>query len=240
MEVIKKRGKWLDDKASSKGERTIILLILGLLTLPLFGIGLIFIILALLSYEEAGKYRKGERGETLVESALGVLGDEYCLLNDFRLPATNGNVDHIVIGPNGIFVIETKNYGGKIRCCRDEWHKTCGGEWTLSYRGRPYWKPKKNYDVRSPSRQAKRNAVLLRKFLGKCFPSVPWIQGLVVFTNPEADLQIRNPSVPVLKVDELAGFIRDFQSDVKLPPGKVNRLSRFLASTIPGKEGNGV
>ena len=35
-------------------------------------------------------------------------------LHDRRVPGTRGNIDHIVVGPAGVFVIDAKNYQGKI------------------------------------------------------------------------------------------------------------------------------
>ena len=35
--------------------------------------------------------------------------------NDVNLPGKRGNIDHVVIGPTGIYVIETKNYSGRYR-----------------------------------------------------------------------------------------------------------------------------
>ena len=37
------------------------------------------------------------------------------LLHDLRIPNTRANIDHVVIGPPGVFVVETKSYGGRIR-----------------------------------------------------------------------------------------------------------------------------
>ena len=61
-----------------------------------------------------------------------------------------GNIDHIVLGPNGIFVIETKNYKGEISCYGDVWH----GDYDTE-----------SYPIKSVSKQAKRNAVTLKRFI---------------------------------------------------------------------------
>jgi len=62
----------------------------------------------------ASNWAKGADGEALVGQALSTLPDSYIVFHDFN-PMAAGvvaawNVDHIVIGPNGMFVIETKNY----------------------------------------------------------------------------------------------------------------------------------
>ena len=56
------------------------------------------------------------------------------------MPDGKGNVDHLVMGPNGLFAIETKNYSTFVKCSGDDW----------------FVNGKK---IRSLSKQAKRNAI---------------------------------------------------------------------------------
>ena len=48
-------------------------------------------------------------GEVEVDNSLKNLNDEVYLAADFKLPSGR-QLDHVVIGPTGVFVIETKNY----------------------------------------------------------------------------------------------------------------------------------
>lgn len=60
---------------------------------------------------------KGFVGEKTIAAFLKSLpGKEYFVLNDIILPTASGTtqIDHIVVSPYGIFVIETKNYKGWI------------------------------------------------------------------------------------------------------------------------------
>jgi hypothetical protein len=62
---------------------------------------------------------KGAEGERLTAKALDPLKtDGHILLNDLRIPGKRSNVDHILIGPTGVYVIESKNYSGKVRITR--------------------------------------------------------------------------------------------------------------------------
>ena len=61
---------------------------------------------------ERARLRKGTLGEAAVGLILEGLPDCYTVFND---PGKRrGNIDHIVIGPTGIFVIDTKNWRGAI------------------------------------------------------------------------------------------------------------------------------
>lgn len=58
----------------------------------------------------------GEDGERHVARILGTLAPEFEVINDLLLPCGKGyvQIDHVVISPVGIIVIETKNYSGAI------------------------------------------------------------------------------------------------------------------------------
>lgn len=59
---------------------------------------------------------KGKRGEAIVKGILSQLPVEYHVLNDVVLQTEKGTtqIDHVVVSPFGVFIIETKNYSGKI------------------------------------------------------------------------------------------------------------------------------
>lgn len=60
----------------------------------------------------ANRYYNGAGGEWQVSSALAQLPDEFHVFNGLGFYA--GDVDHVVVGPTGVFVIETKSYVGAI------------------------------------------------------------------------------------------------------------------------------
>lgn len=60
---------------------------------------------------------KGKIGEYKVNRKLNKLPKDYVLLKDILLESSKGKtaqIDHIVVSPKGVFVIETKNYKGLI------------------------------------------------------------------------------------------------------------------------------
>ncbi len=63
---------------------------------------------------------RGAEGERRTARALAPLEREgFVMLHDRRLPGARWNVDHIVIGPAGVFVIETKHLSGKVAIAGD-------------------------------------------------------------------------------------------------------------------------
>jgi hypothetical protein len=65
---------------------------------------------------EGSAWLKGAHGERLVSQALQNLPDEYVVFNDFHpVDRVTGepaswNIDHVVVGPTGVFVIDAKYY----------------------------------------------------------------------------------------------------------------------------------
>lgn len=60
-------------------------------------------------------FTKGAAGEYLMDVSLHRhLNESAVILTDRRVPGTNANIDHVVVAPSGIWIIDTKNWRGKI------------------------------------------------------------------------------------------------------------------------------
>ena len=138
----------------------------------------------------------GRRVESEVAEALKSLPTDYVLLNDLILPEGRVKVDHVVVGPNGLFAIKTKDCAGDVRCE--------GHDWCVNRRRIP-----------SFGQEATLTAAALRKILVSATydgeKKIPVVSAVLVFTNPEAELSVREPAVPAMKVEELAAFILHYR-----------------------------
>lgn len=67
-------------------------------------------------------WNTGAEGERLTARHLAQLEpDGFVILHDRRLPGSRrANIDHVVIGPPGIFAVETKSLSGKVEIRGDE------------------------------------------------------------------------------------------------------------------------
>lgn len=93
----------------------------------------------------------GKMGERRVARMLDSLSKEYITLNDVLLHTQYGTtqIDHIVVSPYGIFIVETKNYKGWIfgHPNSEEWKQSLLGK-------RRGWRwSSKQYKFRNPIRQ---------------------------------------------------------------------------------------
>lgn len=84
--------------------------------MPVFIIVLVILFISFAIYRKRPSVR-GKRGEDKVRRVIGeTMENEQYVINDLILVDCGKSVqiDHIVINPRGIFVIETKNYSGEI------------------------------------------------------------------------------------------------------------------------------
>lgn len=60
-------------------------------------------------------WRKGSEGEIRTGRSLDQLQDRgYAALHDRQIPGSRANIDHVVLGPTGVYVVETKHYTGRV------------------------------------------------------------------------------------------------------------------------------
>ena len=66
--------------------------------------------------ERAAAYARGRQGEVVVALALDELAaDGYVRIDDCRWPGRpQANIDHVLIGPAGLFVVDAKNWSGRV------------------------------------------------------------------------------------------------------------------------------
>jgi hypothetical protein len=76
-------------------------------------------------------WRRGAKGERLTARRLRRLGRGWTVFHDLAIPSSRANVDHLVIGPPGVFLIDSKYYRGPLTLTPDGslWH----GRFTLTH-----------------------------------------------------------------------------------------------------------
>jgi hypothetical protein len=65
---------------------------------------------------DARAWRRGANGERRTARLLAPLERHgWAVLHDLAIPGTAANIDHLVIGPGGVVVIDSKQYRGRLR-----------------------------------------------------------------------------------------------------------------------------
>ena len=157
---------------------------------------------------------KGIKGEVLVAECLESLPDDYFLLNDVALQGHPGNIDHVVIGPCGVVVIETKNFSGSVYTHRNAWFAN----------GRR---------CRSVSRQANRGAVAVRDTLVRRHPQLKssvlrFVDSIAVFTNPTTRVKVDQAQTIVVRYSQLLDVIREIARRKRMPAHVAGKLAEDL------------
>jgi hypothetical protein len=192
---------------------TTFLLLLAWRVHPLFLIAIPFSLTYLTG--KRGAYRAGMRGEDAVAGILQGFDNRYTLLNGLRIPGADGDIDHVLVGPKGVFVIETKNYRGFVACRGDTWYRKV----------RDAWIPL----GRSPSKQAKYNASVLSEYL-KGRHLGEWVYAVVVFANPAMKSIFEDTTVDIVYGDELRAHILTYPN--VLTAGRADEIaSALIAAT---------
>jgi len=167
----------------------------------------------------------GRSGEQQVRATLASeLPEAYVLFNGLTLPRAAGDLDHVVIGPSGVFLLETKTMAGHIVCDPDgTWRRTRVGRAGTAY----------GAYIGDPARQVQRNIHAVRQCLKRRLPhlfwNTPlWIEGMVVFPHPDTVLAAEHSRVPAFKLDDIARRICGHRPRRALQPQDVVDVTAAL------------
>ena len=148
---------------------------------------------------ESRNLEGGRRGEQKMADLLAEqLADDHVILNDldFRIAHERCQIDHLVLAPSGIYVIESKFWAGTLT---GDVHDT---QWTqVRSNG-------KTTLVKSPVLQNERQRRMFIALLSARI-SEDRIHALAVFTHPAVKLQITNGKDRVFLLREAIRFIND-------------------------------
>jgi hypothetical protein len=181
-----------------------------------FALAMVFPIIGIWYYWRSYRgWKMGIEGENSVTQILkSKLNDDYYLVNDVLYANDRGNkenIDHVVLGPKGVFAIETKHYSGKVTCKGSYWQIPFG---------------------RSPSSQAKGNASWVSRAIkaSRVFETLNvWVEPIVVFSNPDVELETDHPEVEVVKLDGLVNSIASYDKNgYSFSPEQLRRMGEGI------------
>ena len=114
MHILRSGGKYAREQQRLYEVKAVVFALTGSILLILLSqvwiLSLIFFSCGLYYFKRRSDWHKGILGEKMVVEALTPLDNSYALINDVVLSKRTGNIDHILVSPKGVFVIETKSY----------------------------------------------------------------------------------------------------------------------------------
>lgn len=157
-------------------------LLLQILSLP------VAFALTLLSVRMTNLWARDPRPEKAIADGLKGLSKKSVIYHYYHMPAR-----HVLIAPQGVFAIVTRWHTGKYAVDGDDWQSHQGAfSRVMSFM--------RMDGIGNPTRDALRAAEHLKKELEPIAPDVD-VQPLILFVNPMAELEINDPTVPVLYTD---------------------------------------
>lgn len=194
-------------------------------------LAVIFYLLHFIAAKQAAMLNAGVVGENTTRQLIRHLSAGYTAITNVRVTydGNTSELDMVVVGPTGVFVIETKNYSGTItgRAEESTWKRTKRSDTSHAYATSFY----------SPIKQVSTHAYRLSKFL-KQNQFFVWVQGIVYFSDSAATVKISGNTkrIPIfraepktsIKQNKLLRYIRSFPTQKKLSPKTVDRIVRLL------------
>lgn len=149
----------------------------------------------------------GAKSEQVVADALQTLPHDYHVFHDLEFPGFN--IDHVVLGPNGLFLIETKSQSGAITQQNN----------VLFRNGKKFFK---NF-----LKQTWRQTYALRDHLGPEYLTGFSIGPVLCFTNGYVTIRGQVQGITVLNVQFLTPYILSSQDQIS--SAIVERTASFLS-----------
>ena len=162
------------------------------------------------------------RPDEVLERSMKGFDDKYAYFA-WSLPA-----NHVLVGPNGVTVMAVRSDRGKVTVQGDRWREpfNMGRFFTVFARE----------GVGNPALELEDQIKKLRALIanaplpeGESADNVP-IEPVAIFLNPEMQIKLENPSVTVLRADQLKDYMRRRAKEVKLSPATMRVVSEYLAT----------
>ncbi len=161
--------------------------------------------------------RADRPGEVLTQALKGL--DNRYLLYLYQLPAP-----HVLLGPDRCYVLAVHTQSGKISAREDRWKQSLGWRWLFAWMAQE--------SIGNPSKTAMLEAESLQRYVAKKLPDVEVpLTPLVVFSNPNVELDVSDTPVPALHIKKLKDWLRS--------PGKGQGLTSETRLQLLKLFGNG-
>ena len=171
-------------------------------------------------WNKFSSYSSGDSGRSYTTNFLSALPKDYEIYTNVAIG--EAIIDFVVVGCNGVFVINNRNNKGMIEC--DE-HS---GSWTIHKEGRRGGKYTST--MGNPLKKMKWQVHVLADYLQGCGCKV-WVEGVVFFSNNEVSLSDK-PTHCMDNQDELLQFIVSNRPRCYMSAQEISRINGLLQSMV--------
>jgi hypothetical protein len=138
-------------------------------------------------------------------------------------------VEHLLLTPNGVVVLETRPFFGDVI------HE--GDRWTRPMNFASMLQRFTEGGLGNPTREAQRNVEavrnLLRERVGSDLADTVGISPIILMINPRVKLQVTEPEVPVVPLADLRNAVRRIKDGARLSSDVQRKLARAFQWDSP-------
>ncbi len=225
-EIIANRSKW----AKRVAPVTMLFLIGGLvtnfmsmtqpeyfqLTMLLLALGFIS---AIISSHLVNRWVREPRADQVLGLTLKKFGNEFVLFN-----YTASSVSHVLLTPSRLYTVIVKNQDGQIA--------VNGRSFSRKFTWSRIFRFFADEGLGSPANEATQQADKLGKFLRKNLAAeeqLPEIQPMVIFSHKDVELVVNNPTIQVMRTNELKTYLRDNDRNKAISATQREMLTKVLS-----------
>ncbi len=133
--------------------------------------------------------------DAVIDTLNNQLDDDYYLICNALLLEDGPDADLLLFGPNGVWVFEFVHEKGSFKAAGEQWL-------TLNEKTADYEPVTPN-----PVLGARDNATSVYEYLHSKGLPVPWVNPILILTNPETTLYTESAAAASLKSDEVYQFV---------------------------------
>ena len=174
-------------------------------------------ILANVGSHNMRRFGRSPRPDERLAKELKGFDDRY-VLYAFTLPAA-----YVFVGPSGVYTFALREQGGKVNNTGNRWSQKGGAlRFLAAFSGD---------GIGNPTSDAIDDAAKVQKFLDAHLPEAGIeVQPLALFTNPNVDLQLNNPAIPVVQSKGLKALLRQRSKDYRIDAAMLTQIEAAVTA----------
>lgn len=197
------------------------------LIFPAYGVLIIGFLVFNAGMQQITKWSRRPRADEVLDQLLRRLNDRYALIH---YPQMGGwRPEHVLVSPAGIIVITPRAVPGHIVVEGDRWSRK--GNWFVRFFGLG------GPQLGNPKLENDRQREAVADFLTmNDLPGKDHVDGVIVFINPRAELEVIQSDISVVSADELLQTVREFGTEANLHN---DHRKQILAALSEGEDVEG-
>jgi hypothetical protein len=161
-------------------------------------------------------FRKGRQGEeAVVEKLRSALDNRWTIFRNLHLPDRKDDLDVVLVGPDGVWVVEVKAYEGTVRAANGKWARQTRKGWV---------KLKED-----PLAQVTRNATRLNDYL-KRNNIVRYVERAIALSEPQPVTNFDSPDVPIWLPPTIEEHVTTLATRTPLIQKEIDQIIALLKS----------